>query len=1026
MLLTVKDACELHPMALDYAMSEQIENLSDVIEKTEKDAEDFFAKNYITQGMAVLLSEGLRRLAGRSDQAVFELRQAMGGGKTHSMVALGLLARNHDLRTRVVPDIAARAPYERATVVAVNGRVGFEEHFLWGEIASQMRKAPLFAKFWKDGAKAPSERDWLDLIGDEPTLILLDELPPYFDYAVTRLVGGGTLAQVTTYALSNLLSAALKLKRCCIVLSNLSGSYEGATQQLRQAIRNFQQEANRQARAITPVELASQEIYEILRKRLFKRLPDKSVIDSVASAFAASISEAVKSKSVAKSAELIAEEIHASYPFHPFVKHVTALFRENESYRQTRGLMQFVSKMIKSAWMRPHNDTYLIGCQHLSLNVPDVREEIKRISDLQDAIAHDVASGGTAVAEVVDANLNSDAGSQVAALLLTASLSEAVESVKGLTKPQMLECLIAPNRTAIEFQDAFEAMRGSGGCWYLHRKENDAFYFSKVENLQKRIESRAETAPPPKIDAEMKRRLEAIFQPINRLAYQEVHALPKIDEIKLGGPRVALILSPDSKRPPQEAQQFWESVTEKNNFCVVTGDGSSLGSLEDKTRRIWAVARVLEETGGEKSAYKEELEGEAEQAEIEFNSTVVSLFNRVYYPTKDGLRAAKLAMTFTGNKFLAEEQIEKALADLGVSKLITSVDSHAEMLMERAETMLWPATERRVPWRDVVHRAVTNPRWLWLPPKGLDSLKTTAVGQGRWRWTDDGYVEKGPFTPPRTSVSVSERDYKEATGRATIEVIPRNAGLHGRVHYSSEPNVSLDSPVIPDTIYETDETALYFLAVDPDGQHDTGEVVPWHNRLTLTHQPRILPGKRIVELTVKPRGTIRWTTTGANPKHGTVYNGPIELPTDGDVTIFAYAEDKGISTSRNFLIPRAEQGGFVIDPSKPARLRKKLHYRGNSEAFAALNTVKGLRVRLGNVSVEIGEGARNVITRFGSETVIAPEDLEQFIATARRAIGDDTAEVKLGFGDLSFSSGHDLETFLAKLGVEIGAEEVDQ
>ncbi len=308
----------------------------------------------------------------------------------------------------------------------------------------------------------------------------------------------------------------------------------------------------------------------------------------------------------------------------------------------------------------------------------------------------------------------------------------------------------------------------------------------------------------------------------------------------------------------------------------------------------------------------------------------------------------------------------------------------------------------------------------------METLKTIAVGQGRWRWTEDGYVEKGPFPPLRTSVSVSERDYKEPTGTATIEVIARNAGPHSRVHYSSEPNVSADSPVIPDTIFETDETALHFLAVDPDGQHETGEVAPWRNRLTLTHQPRILPGKWIVELTVKPRGTIRWTTTGANPKHGTVYDGPIEIPSEAEVTIFAYAEDKGVSTSRNFLIPRAEQGSFAIDPTKPAHLRKKLHYRGNNEVFAALNTVKGLQVRLGNVSVEIGEGARNVITRFGSEIVIAPEDLEQFIATARRAISDDTAEVKLGFGDLRFSSGHDLETFLAKLGVEIGAGEVDQ
>jgi hypothetical protein len=158
MLRTIKDACELHPMALDYAMSEQIENLSDVIERTEKEAGEFFGKNHITRGMELLLSQGLMRLAGRSDQAVFELKQAMGGGKTHSMIALGLLARDAELRRSVVPQIADEARFDRADVVAVNGRVGFEERFLWGEIATQLGKDSQFAKFWKDGAKAPSSR----------------------------------------------------------------------------------------------------------------------------------------------------------------------------------------------------------------------------------------------------------------------------------------------------------------------------------------------------------------------------------------------------------------------------------------------------------------------------------------------------------------------------------------------------------------------------------------------------------------------------------------------------------------------------------------------------------------------------------------------------------------------------------------------------------------------------------------------------------------------------------------------------
>jgi hypothetical protein len=977
--------------------------------------------------METLLNQGLRRLGGKSDQAVFELKQAMGGGKTHSMIALGLLARSASLRAEVVPEIARDAAFGDARLVAVNGRSGFEDTFIWGEIANQLGKTAQFSKFWRDGAKAPSEKDWIDLIGDDPTLILLDELPPYFDYAVTRQVGQGNLAQVTTYALSNLLSASLKLKRCCIVVSNLSGSYEGASNQLRQAIRNFEQEANRQARAVTPVELASQEIYEILRKRLFRKLPDKSVIDSVATAYASALSEAVKSKSIAKSSEQMAEEIHGSYPFHPSVKHVIALFKENESYRQTRGLMQFVSKMIKSAWAYPVNNVYLVGCQHLNLNLMDVREEINKISNLQGAVAHDVAAGGAAVAEMVDAHNRTDAASQCAALLLTGSLSEAVDAVKGFTKPQLLEYLIAPNRTAIEFQDAFEALRAD--AWYMHRKENDAWYFSNVENLRKRIENRAMTAPAPKIEQEMRRRLETIFRAETKIAYQEVHALPKIDEIRLNGPRVCLVLSPDSKVPPAEAQEFWKSVTEKNNFCVITGEGSNLGSLEDKTRRIWAIARVLEETGGEKSPHKSELEEEAEQAELDFNSTVVSLFNRVYFPTKLGLTPTKLSMTFGGNQFRAEQQIEKTLEDVGVSKLYRAVDPHVDALLDRAEDMLWPAGgDRRVPWRDVASRAITNERWPWLPPKGLEELRKIAEGRGRWRYSEEGFIEKGPFPKAKTQVLFSVRSYDEETGTATLEVLARNAGPHGQVHYAKDSNVNASSPRVPDTVFETKDTVLWFLATDPDNEYETGEAKRWDNRLTLTHHPVVLPGgKRRVELTVKPAATIRWNTTGANPKEGAVYSGPIDVPGDAETTVYVYAEDQGVGATRSFTIPRADQTGPSIVKTKPARLRKKLDFRGSSDTFAVLVTLESLQAMLaGGVSLTIGEGARAIMTRFGSDTAIQGAVIRTFIEDARNALGNPTADVVLRLEDISFQSGHDLETFVEKQKLNVSTGEVEQ
>ena len=47
---------------------------------------------------------------------------------------------------------------------------------------------------------------------------------------------------MATAALTNLLSAALKLPRLCIVLSNLSGAYQQASQALRRAIRDVDSE----------------------------------------------------------------------------------------------------------------------------------------------------------------------------------------------------------------------------------------------------------------------------------------------------------------------------------------------------------------------------------------------------------------------------------------------------------------------------------------------------------------------------------------------------------------------------------------------------------------------------------------------------------------------------------------------------------------------------------------------------------------------------------------------------------------
>jgi len=1043
MLQTVRDACQFDPKAIDYALSDQVESLENLVGHDTAKAQAFFAKTYVTGGMRTLLRQGLQRLAGSSGQAVFEMKQAMGGGKTHSMLALGYLSANPALTNLVPPEITSGFKPVQARVVAISGRTVSRDKHLWGDVAEQLGKADQFAEFFRGAAKAPNEKDWVALIGDEPTLILLDELPPYFGYAVTQSVGGGTLADVATYALSNLLSAALKLKRLCVVVSNLSGSYQGATQQLsaliQKSVGNLQQEAGRQAKAITPVELGTDEIYHILRTRLMTATPEPKEVDAVAAAFSNAISDAVKAKSVAKSAEQIADEIVASYPFHPSFKHILALFKDNEKFRQTRGLMTLAAMMVRSVQGRRLNDVYLIGCQHLDLSIQDIRDGVTNIYDLSGAIAHDIAGTGNerGHAQVIDEQMQSDAASQVASLLLMASLPEANGAVKGLTKPQIAENLVAPQRSVTEFEDAFENLRTE--CWYLHKRENEAWVFSRNENLRKKIEKYAEGAPQPKIDAEMERRLLATFEPRRKIAYSVVLALPKLSDIKTSGGRVLLVLSPDKRIPPEEAKRLFDSVTEKNNFCVVTGDGSDLAKLEDCVRRVWAVAKVRDEDGGDRGPNVAELNEEAEQAEFEFNSTLTSLFNRLYYPGKhpregECLLSTPLKMTPTkakdgkSNLIDGETAIEDALAAIGASKLQKEItDATVDSLRTRAEQMLWIGADRRARWKDVEDRAISAVRWPWLPPKGLDELRRRAINTGAWRDNNDGYIEKGPFPPPKTSVKAVTKS-RDDSGKATIELTALNAGPRAQIHYAETTGVSASSPIVPDVVYESDATVLWFLAVDPEGTLPTGDAEKWTNTLTLTHQPKEVMGKRTVTLDAKPRGAIRWNLDGTNVKEGTAYTGPIEITGEKETTLYAYAEDAGIEARKDFTIRAPSGGKATIDRAKPASIARRIKLATTIETFGAIKAAKKTKATFGNgVSVTVGRGDRNATTRFGPGTVLSAEAIEAFIAAARAAIGEESADAEIGFGEFKFGSGADLEEFLKEFGeIKIDPSEVQQ
>ncbi|MDS4051046.1 anti-phage-associated DUF499 domain-containing protein, partial [Accumulibacter sp.] len=772
---TVRDACQLQPTALAIKLSDQIEQLDELI-AGEGNGADFFARTFITQGMKDLIAEGIARLAGASSQAVFHLKQAMGGGKTHLLVGFGLLAKHASLRAKYCAGIAHADAFHGAAIAAFNGRNN-PDHFFWGEIANQLRKGEQFRNFWTSGPKAPDEKDWLKLFeGDQPVLILLDEMPPYFHYLDTQKVGNGTVADIATRAFANLLTAAGKKKNVCIVVSDLAAAYDTGGKLINKALADARSELGRQERNITPVDLAANEIYDILRKRLFSKLPDKGEIEDIADVYGRKLEEAAKSKTANRGAEAIADEIVATYPFHPRLKNVVALFKENEQFKQTRGLIELVSRLLKSVWNRSANDVFLIGPQHFDFSVTEVRDKLTEISGMRDVIAKDLwDSQQSAHAQVIDLQTGKEAATQVGALLMTASLSTAVNAVKGLTREEMVECLVSPLREPSDFLAAFEDLEKV--AWYLHHTPEGRFYFDRQENLTKLLQSLAQDAPDNLVDDLIRHRLRDMFKAQRKTVYDEVLPLPKLEEVadRVRRGRVLLVVSPDAKIPPDEVQKFFDGLSQKNNLCVLTGDKTAMGSVEKAARQLFA-AQKADGRIPKGHPQRDDLERKQQTYEQDFNATVLSLFDKVLFPIQRAGKPAQLAskpldMTRDASKpFNGEEQIEKTLTSNPL-KLYLDVEKEFDAIRDKAQDLLWSENQDETRWSDAADRYAEQAGMPWLPPRGLDSLKTIACNRGLWDDLGTGYVTKKPRKKRTSAQIVAEPEFGDE-GRVRLRVNP--------------------------------------------------------------------------------------------------------------------------------------------------------------------------------------------------------------------------------------------------------------
>ena len=956
----------------------------DTFLKGEVNGSDFFEENYFTHGMLTLVDRAFRHLGGSgAGSSVFLLSQAMGGGKTHSMIALGLLARDPALRNKVLTGDQNPAPsLGPCRVVGFNGRSTDAAGGIWGSIAEQLGKADQFARYVSPLLSAPGPEAWKQLLGGEPLVLFLDELPPYLEYAVAVPVGNADLGVVTTAALANLFVAVADMPNVCLVLSDLAGSNFSVGQSrledaFNRAVQGITSESRRIAVPITPVNPNGDELYHILRKRLFAQVAPEPEVKKVAEAYREALREAVQMGLTTTSPETLFTRVLDAYPFHPDLRELVGKFKENEGFQQTRGVIRLMQMVVSNLWNSGKAASIdLIHPYDLDLNLDEIASEVRTINpSLSEAIAHDIAHAGDAEVEQIDlANGNSDA-SDAARLILVASLSTTPGAIHGLREYQLVDCLQRPGRDLSTFK-ANVLDKLATRAWYLHNSADGRLYFKNQQNLAAKLRSMALSLHTETVDRMLREHLESYFAPSLRDCYQVIKVLPPPDEVQIELEKTTLVIV----RPGGQANQlpisadwqaWWAQQQYKNRVLFLTGSRDTFQKVLDSARQTRALQSIEDELRSENTPSDDPqwraLDSLRDRVGLQFTAALKEAFDQIVYPSiNSALRATGTDLAFAGNQS-GEATLRHTLE--GAQKFTTKIDD--DSFRTRAEARLFGSAETKVVlWSDFKRAAAVNTNWPLHKLSALDDLKAACLLRGHWR-EEGNHVRRGPFPPPVPEVSVRELSVQEESpGYTYLKIEPLHAPAVVFETGDAEPTAA-SSPVPTPTRFEATALRYRFLAHDPADLARTSPVKDWTAKLRLKYQLHNRGDHFEVELLALPKAnsiSIRYTTDGSSPTSvGTAtYDGPFRVPANCRVVCaIATASEYGLS-SETIRITIPQQGGVErpsIDLTAPARWTQQTKL---DDAAAVWDTIGRLE-KAGSVmahdislTAESADGQQNV------------------------------------------------------------------
>jgi predicted AAA+ superfamily ATPase len=633
-----------------------------------QDPRRFAEQTYPTEDMVQLISDVVRRLSGKgSSNPVIQIQTPFGGGKTHTLIALyHLVKHGREIRNSLLGEMVFEkvgiSSFPEAKVAVFVGTVPNPEESPtpWGEIARQLGRYDVVRRA-DEGRYSPGRELLEKVIGNEPTLILMDEVAEF-----AAKCGQDYYTQFLAFC-QELTETVNSLKRCCLVVTLPSSAPYGERGE--RALRDLLQIFGRMQATYEPVR--GMEIYEIIRKRLFEMDNDWEedayrIVDEYISAYR----QWSDAPEWAQSEEY-RERMLRAYPFHPLlIDWLIERWGSFHTFQRTRGALRFLGHIVQDIWRKyekePQKAPPLIQPSHVNLTKPEIAGELmKHIDPGHRAVIHaDIQER----APRIDSGMGDWSQYRVATGLATsiflASFTAAEERQPGATLSELKIAVWQPGLEPAVIPGTMTSLDKT--LLYLH-EENGLYFFSLQPSLVRLKIDFIERVPADEIRKELERRLKEL---VKESGDWQVRITDKAEDVPDTRDLQMVVLPPET--PIEEATQKVQKIFEtkganpriyRNALVVVAADRNGKESAERQVKEFLALERIesSEERKRLSPRDQQRLKEDKENAGEESSRELCNAYRIVFKQTEEGLERLDMGTMSIGESLNLVKRVQNFL-----------------------------------------------------------------------------------------------------------------------------------------------------------------------------------------------------------------------------------------------------------------------------------------------------------------------------------------------------------------------------